>query len=841
MMEAVSNNSAPTGELSWKQQFSRFFLEEQDALPMRVFECLFTMSFLLWMGHCFQAWEEWLTPDGFHLNGEELRAIGYPSPWPLLERWQVAVFGGVILLGAGLVLWPTTWLASVGWKKIQSPLWTRRWGLGLLFFCALYAQRVDFINASTVNRLFIAVYALLALAPSMSRSTVTGGLMQSVAPLRVLQATLILQYFASGLAKMDGDWLTSADVLWSQVQGLHRTELAAWALRVLPRWGWTLQQYAALFLEVGAPLLFTLRFLRPLALTLGIGMHLMIALFMQDLIFFSAVMWPFYALFLPASFWKCCAQFLIHKDAPSTEMAHTGTLSDCETEPWKRCIWRAKLGHWQTDILTRGFGLILYFNLLGHWSKRPLLTFLQSYPASTIYLGLCGLAMMILGPRLLLFILAFLAGADFFLQALYSEPGKGLQQQAADYPFFVLIPLSLTMLVWALWRDTRSMKQPDRIRRWSDFQADFERHTVLIFRWTTLATLFFVSFHKLNEDFFDPAVSCEKAIKAFSGRNWSFEWLPAMMSFSSPLTVVLFEGPTCMFLLMTFRRFGLIVTTLLFATIAFCDALTITLCVIVSALAFLTDEDKNIIRRHAKLFITIWFVLLALWLPMSSANYLSVRPWFQPALYQAVVIAVIVCVGGAQIITWLTPQIDWERRRTLRRLGFEVASLVPTSKTGRWVVGFVVLVWLINGFSPYLGLKFNYSFAMLSNLRVDDARWNHLLVPRWMRLTKHDGFFHVHKATVRYGSKDEAQRKGAVTLKPGLFSPQAFHDEMRRLRSLSGSVELALLLECQGTSYDYQGKVSDLSFLTFLDKLPKPHGHWLHNFLPADGPMGCKH
>ena len=36
-----------------------------------------------------------------------------------------------------------------------------------------------------------------------------------------------------------------------------------------------------------------------------------------------------------------------------------------------------------------------------------------------------------------------------------------------------------------------------------------------------------------------------------------------------------------------------------------------------------------------------------------------------------------------------------------------------------------------NGMSPYLGLKYRLNFAMLSNLRVDEARWNSLLIQLW--------------------------------------------------------------------------------------------------------------
>jgi hypothetical protein len=48
----------------------------------------------------------------------------------------------------------------------------------------------------------------------------------------------------------------------------------------------------------------------------------------------------------------------------------------------------------------------------------------------------------------------------------------------------------------------------------------------------------------------------------------------------------------------------------------------------------------------------------------------------------------------------------------------------------------VVLV-VINGALPYLGVKTETSFAMFSNLRTEGKRTNHLLVPRAAHLTGH--------------------------------------------------------------------------------------------------------
>ncbi len=274
---------------------------EQDALSMRVFECLFTASFLAWMGYCFCAWEEWLTAAGFDLTESDLVRMGYPTPWPLLTPWQVLCFAGLMLLGAVLVIWP---LQRSGVRRILGASWSRRLGFVLLFATALYAQRVDFMMTFAGNKLFVCVFAVLMVAPAMTRSPETGKLVQSLAPLRLLQASLLLNYFASGLAKMEGDWLQSGDVLWSVVQGIHRTDFGAWALSAWPKWVWTFQQHISLAFEVGAPLWFLIRSLRPFAIGFGLIFHLMIALLMHDLIFFSLLMWSFYALFVTPEQWR---------------------------------------------------------------------------------------------------------------------------------------------------------------------------------------------------------------------------------------------------------------------------------------------------------------------------------------------------------------------------------------------------------------------------------------------------------------------------------------------------------------------------------------------------------
>ncbi len=262
-----------------------FLVGDTDALPLRVFEILFTSSYLLWMGRCVMTWQEWLTGSGFHLTDTELTAMGYPAPFELLSGW------GVLWLAAGI--------GFAGLAHIRN--WGRRLALLALFASAVYVQGVDLMAAFSLNKLYVAIYGILLITPGFSRDAGTGRLRVSALAVRVIQATLILQYFASGLAKtFRGDWLKYSDVLYTQVQGVYRTDAAAWLLRVLPVSSWTGMQWMTLLFELEAPVLLCVRKLRFIALLIGISLHVMNALLMKDLIFFSAQMCTFYALFITA-------------------------------------------------------------------------------------------------------------------------------------------------------------------------------------------------------------------------------------------------------------------------------------------------------------------------------------------------------------------------------------------------------------------------------------------------------------------------------------------------------------------------------------------------------------
>lgn len=509
-------------------------------------------------------------------------------------------------------------------------------------------------------------------------------------------------------------------------------------------------------------------------------------------------------------------------------------------------VWLGKLGAWRAEVLVRCLGFMLYLTCLGHWGKNSLQTYLERFPASSLLLGLCGFALMVAGPRLILLLPATVAGADFLWLVLQGRAGSSLRQQAAEYPMLMLIPAVLSVLAMVLFLTRRKEENG-----WQRLTAEFERHTVLVFRWAALTTLFFAGFHKLNADFFTSAVSCEQIVKQYAIRNWSLPGLEFIFKQTSPAFVILVESALPILLLLFCRRLGILTVVLFYGGIALTDALVVTLCIIFPALAFLEEEDWKTLKAGWQKPALAWGVLLLAWLPFSAAYYQGPRPWLQPALYQSVLLLIFT------LVAWLIGrdlQQAWQQKSTgenpgllrqgLAALGWSRPALLSKTLPG----GLIILAWsallILNGFSPYLGLKFNYSFAMLSNLRVDDARWNHLLMPKWVRLTAHDGYIHVLLAETQTASADiltALKEKQSRRLKTGLFSPQAFHDTLSQLRENRDGTQVKLLVEYKGKAFDYVGPVAEPGFADFQARLPTPNGHWLHDYLAEEGPMGCKH
>lgn len=259
--------------------WQRFWYAPIDPAPLALFRQAFAWSLLIYA----LAWSpdaaEWLTAAGYHpplsldpQNGPQLPLL----PEPALPLLGAAFYGCLLAYIFGFARRVVVWvlIAVVG-----------------------YTLFVDPISSFTINRLFLIGLIVLAIAPEPDGSA---SAKQLAWPTRMLQLTVVAQYFAAGLCKViHGDWWGGDDVLFVQVQGIYMTDAAAWLVRTLPHWAWRVQQELALWFELLAPLLFAIRRLRPLAFVLGLGMHLVVAVTMDQLIYFSLQMATFYLLFIP--------------------------------------------------------------------------------------------------------------------------------------------------------------------------------------------------------------------------------------------------------------------------------------------------------------------------------------------------------------------------------------------------------------------------------------------------------------------------------------------------------------------------------------------------------------
>ena len=275
------------------RKFLDFWFQPIDPIRWRLFQQCFAFTFLIYMIERFRYAREWLTDYGFHLD-KNTKMWYQVDPAPLMQEWMIPIVAIIVFSSILAVIFQ----------------WHARKFVWIVFAWAVYIQLVDNISSFTLNKFYILGFCLIALTPKVKEfydKTAKKHLMlQSAWPLRVLQFTLLIQYGTAGWCKViHGDWMSSPDALWTQVQGLYCTDIAAWMLRTIPKGiAWSLMMYSSLAFEVFAPIIFAVRRTRILAYLWGFSFQLVIALTMHQLIYFSAQMVCFYILFMNPDFLK---------------------------------------------------------------------------------------------------------------------------------------------------------------------------------------------------------------------------------------------------------------------------------------------------------------------------------------------------------------------------------------------------------------------------------------------------------------------------------------------------------------------------------------------------------
>ncbi len=262
-----------------------FWFEPVPEARLKLFQRGFVLTFVIYIAAWAEFPYEWLTTYGYHLTAATT-SRAYPVPLTPLPPWLLVPFL------VGLFATSVAGVLAIGGRVTMI----------LLVGFAYYVQMVDQPSSFTLNKLFVVYFTLLAVQPSAKVFRDPSGAKRryiSAWPLRTIQAGLVLQYFTAGICKMaHGDWLKEADILLGHSVGLYRTEVAALVVEHLPHFAWIALSVGALAFEVGSPLLFLVKRIRPFGLVFGVVMHLSIAVLMVDLIYFSLQMIWFYVLFV---------------------------------------------------------------------------------------------------------------------------------------------------------------------------------------------------------------------------------------------------------------------------------------------------------------------------------------------------------------------------------------------------------------------------------------------------------------------------------------------------------------------------------------------------------------
>lgn len=231
-----------------------------------------------------------------------------------------------------------------------------------------------------------------------------------------------------------------------------------------------------------------------------------------------------------------------------------------------------------------------------------------------------------------------------------------------------------------------------------------------------IVTYAMAAFHKLNHDFFDPAVGCASygivelaeyynlAADTFLTFQDAHALLAVALEVAIPIAYLLDRRHLARFLAVVFH---IPLTMTMAPAFAFVMA--------VGHAAFLTDDDiatlRSVWRKHRA-----WMLPAAIAVTTASLAVHGSLP--EPTMIPREFVlwlclfwfAVVLFGGRATAANW---------RRTTSRLP-----------------AIAVAAFTINCFTPYLGIQFQHTAAMLSNLRIDRGCWNHFVVPESVRLTE---------------------------------------------------------------------------------------------------------
>jgi len=263
-------------------------------------------------------------------------------------------------------------------------------------------------------------------------------------------------------------------------------------------------------------------------------------------------------------------------------------------------------------------------------------------------------------------------------------------------------------------------------------------------RWVTAGTYWLAAVHKLNSDFFDPSVSCAQHAWLQVSKHWINLPLPTDPGLVLTMGIIVVE--LVLGILLVRRSLWLWPVGLVFHW-----PLTVTLAPAFAFVMF-SGYAAGLTARHLVLIRSAWrrhwhicLVFVALFIGLEAfltAKSVGLLTLVKGGLFSGL-LAVIVLAASSP-------------KRTNQR----------TSRF-RGPVGLIFGLWIAHGLTPYFGLQYQHTAAMLSNLRIDSGCQNSWLFPDG--LIGDDPYIRIDEVSIGKGLRPNREE----ILRDGLWSVPA--------------------------------------------------------------------
>ncbi len=342
-----------------------------------------------------------------------------------------------------------------------------------------------------------------------------------------------------------------------------------------------------------------------------------------------------------------------------------------------------------------------------------------------------------------------------------------------------------------------------------------ERGLLAFVRYATVTVYAMAAVHKLNAGFFDASVSCAAAGAEVLARNWAMPILASreLIALYPAIFVAVEIAIAALLVWRPLLGVGLAAAAHIPLAIVFDPAYPF---VMASGwICCFTERDLVFTWRTLR---DRWPLVVAIGGGLGAASfalYMLGHDVVYP-LWQLEEIALWCIVVLVLVLLW-----DARGRLALRTLGAwrdEIAAK-PIA------VGLAAL-FVLKTLTPYTGLWFHHSAAMLSNLRTDRGCWNHFLFPEAMRVR--DPYVRLSRVEL-----DPADPELASSFERRLFSPQA-------LRRAAADVCASHAAQAE---LDYDGRVEhvDLCDVGVLPTVTLPGVRRYQENLEGQCPQACIH